>query len=50
MGLNHIGGIDVTTELAVVSEVGADMSGLPTVKHLTSWLGLCPVPKSAAVR
>ncbi len=40
--LTRIDGVDVTTALAVVSEVGADMSKFPTVKHFTSWLGLCP--------
>lgn len=40
--LTRINGIDVTTALAVISEVGADMSRFPTVKHFTSWLGLCP--------
>ncbi len=43
--LTRIDGIDVTTALAVVSEVGADMSKFPTVKHFTSWLGLCPGTK-----
>ena len=40
--LTRIDGIDVTTALAVLSEVGADMSRFTTVKHFTSWLGLCP--------
>jgi transposase len=43
--LTRIDGIDVTTALAVLSEVGADMSKFPTVKHFTSWLGLCPGTK-----
>jgi transposase len=43
--LTRIDGIDVTTALAVLSEVGADMSRFPTVKHFTSWLGLCPGTK-----
>jgi hypothetical protein len=43
--LTRIDGIDVTTALAVVSEVGTDMSRFPTVKHFTSWLGLCPGTK-----
>ena len=43
--LMRIDGVDVTTALAVVSEVGADMSKFPTVKHFTSWLGLCPGTK-----
>ncbi len=33
------------TALAVVSEVGADMSKFPSAKHFTSWLGLCPGTK-----
>ena len=40
--LTRIDGIDVTTALAVVSEVGADMSRFPTDKHFASWMGLCP--------
>lgn len=43
--LTRIDGIDVTTALVVVSEVGADMSRFATVKHFTSWLGLCPGTK-----
>jgi transposase len=43
--LTRIDGIDVTTALAVLSEIGADMSKFPTVKHFTSWLGLCPGTK-----
>lgn len=43
--LTRIDGIDVTTALVVVSEVGADMSRFPTDKHFASWLGLCPGTK-----
>jgi len=43
--LTRINGIDVTTAMTVLSEVGADMSRFPTVKHFTSWLGLCPGTK-----
>ncbi len=45
VGLTRIDGIDVTTVLAVVSEVGTDMSRFPTIKNFTSWLGLCPGTK-----
>jgi transposase len=38
-------GVDVTTDLAVVSEVGPDQFEFPSVKHFTSWLGLCPGTK-----
>jgi hypothetical protein len=43
--LTRIDGVDVTTALAVVSEVGADMARFPSVRHFTSWLGLCPGTK-----
>ena len=43
--LTRIDGIDVTTALAVVSEIGVDMARFPTIKHFTSWLGLCPGTK-----
>ena len=43
--LTRIDGLDVATALAVVSEVGSDMSKFPSVKHFTSWLGLWPGTK-----
>ena len=43
--LTRIDGIDVTTAMVVLSEIGADLSRFPTVKHFTSWLGLCPGTK-----
>jgi transposase len=43
--LTRIDGIDATTALVVLSEVGPDLSRFPTVKHFTSWLGLCPGTK-----
>jgi transposase len=43
--LTRIDGIDVTTALAVLSEVGADLSRFPTAKAFASWLGLCPGTK-----
>jgi len=43
--LTRIDGIDVTTALAVVSEIGTDLSRFPTIKHFTSWLSLCPGTK-----
>jgi len=43
--LARIDGIDVTTALVVVSEVGADMGKFPSDKHFASWLGLCPGTK-----
>ena len=43
--LTRIDGIDVTTALVVLSEVGADMCKFPSDKHFASWLGLCPGTK-----
>jgi transposase len=43
--LTRIDGVDVTTAFTVISEIGVDMSRFPTVKHFTSWLGLCPGTK-----
>jgi transposase len=44
--LTRIDGIDATTALTVISEVGTDLqSRFPTMKHFTSWLGLCPGTK-----
>jgi transposase len=43
--LTRIDGVDVTTALAVVCEVGTDLSRFPTIKHFTSRLGLCPGTK-----
>jgi transposase len=40
--LTAIEGIDETTALVVLSEIGADLSRFPTEKHFVSWLGLCP--------
>ena len=30
------------TAVALIAEIGADMSVFPTAKHLTSWAGCCP--------
>src|SRR5262245_45716959 len=35
-------GLEETTSLGILSEIGVEMSRWPTVKHFTSWLGLCP--------
>jgi transposase len=35
-------GIDEVHALTLVSELGCDCTKWPTVKHFTSWLGLCP--------
>ena len=40
--ITAIEGIGAQVALVLLSEAGADMSKFPTVKHWTSWLGLCP--------
>jgi transposase len=35
-------GLDETTSLVLLSEMGLERSRWPTVTHGTSWLGLCP--------
>jgi transposase len=43
--LTRIDGVDMTTALVVISEIGTDMSKFPSEKHFASWLGLCPGTK-----
>jgi transposase len=40
--LTAIEGIDEIHALTLVSELGSDFTKWPTVKHFSSWLGLCP--------
>lgn len=40
--LTQIDGIQVLTAQVIISEIGLDMSKWKSVKHFTSWLGLCP--------
>ena len=40
--LTAIEGIDAIHALTLVSELGTDFTKWRTVKHFTSWLGLCP--------
>jgi transposase len=40
--LTAVEGIDAVHALTLVSELGTDFTKWPTVKHFTSWLGLCP--------
>ena len=37
-----IDGLGVLTVQTIISEVGLDPKRFPSVKHFTSWLGLCP--------
>ena len=41
-------GMEASTALAVLAEVGPDVSRFPTVKHFTSWLGLAPQHQGSA--
>lgn len=38
----RIDGLDALTVQTILSEVGLDSTRFPTVKHFSSWLGLCP--------
>lgn len=38
----QIDGLEALTVQSILSEVGLDPTRFPTVKHFTSWLGLCP--------
>jgi transposase len=40
-----IDGLDALTVQTILSEVGLNRERFPTVKHFTSWLGLCPSQK-----
>jgi transposase len=46
--LTVIEGIEESTALMILSEIGIDMSKWPTDKHFVSWLGLCPQRHSSA--
>ena len=46
--LTAVEGIDENTALAILAEVGTDVSRFPTAKHFTSWLGLCPQHQGSA--
>jgi transposase len=46
--LTAIEGIEASTALVVVSEIGTDMSKWVTEKHFTSWLGLSPQHQGSA--
>ena len=42
LDLTELEGLDELNALTLISELGTDMTKWPTVKHFTSWLGLCP--------
>jgi transposase len=45
--LTRIDGINATTVLKVLAEVGSDLSRFPSVKHFCSWITLCPGTKKS---
>ncbi len=40
--LTRVDGLNVLSVQTILSEIGTDMAPWKTVKHFTSWLGLCP--------
>jgi transposase len=40
-----IEGLDGTTALTILSDIGLDLSRFPSIKHFCSWLGRCPQPQ-----
>lgn len=40
--LTTIPGIDASTALKLISEIGIDIGRWPSAKHFCAWLGLCP--------
>ena len=40
--LTELEGINESTALTLISELGTNLSAFATVKHFCSWLGLCP--------
>jgi len=47
--LSAIAGINDSTMLRLLGEIGTDMSRFPTVKHFVSWLGLSPRNKQSGM-
>ncbi|MDR3296683.1 MAG: IS110 family transposase [Prevotellaceae bacterium] len=47
VNLCSIAGINDSTMLRLLGEIGTDMSRFPTVKHFVSWLGLSPKNKQS---
>ena len=43
--LTRIDGLQVTTVLKILAEIGTDLSRFKSVKHFCSWLALCPGTK-----
>ena len=45
--LTAIEGIDQTTALVLLGEIGPDLGRFPTAKKFCAWLGLCPQPRDS---
>jgi transposase len=43
--LTRINGLEVTSVMKILSEIGPDLKHFANVKHFCSWLGLCPSTK-----
>jgi len=43
--LTRINGLNVTSVMTLLSEIGPDLSRFASVKHFCAWLGLCPASK-----
>jgi transposase len=46
--LESIPGVSKVSALAIISEIGADMSRFETAGHLIAWAGLCPGQNESA--
>jgi transposase len=46
--LTVLEGIEETTALVILSEIGTDLSRFPSEKNFVSWLGLCPQHRGSA--
>lgn len=45
MDLTRINGLSVETVMTILAEIGPDLRRFASVKHLSSWLRLCPATK-----
>ena len=50
INITEIPGLGENLAIKIISEIGTDISKWPTVKHFSSWLGLCPNNKISGER